>query len=123
MIARTAAMSPSRTLRRTVTRHRRSSIQEDAMTIDWWSETDGSILACLREVGAVSPAEIGRRLGISEGEATTFVCTLVAQGKVRIGLVELNDEEARASRPPKGTPASADADAMAWLDGCTVEGS
>jgi DNA-binding Lrp family transcriptional regulator len=67
---------------------------------DWWSETDRSILECLREAGPVSPGDLGRRVGISEGEATAFLCMLATQGKVRIRLAELNDE--RAGSPTNG---------------------
>jgi winged helix-turn-helix DNA-binding protein len=34
---------------------------------DWWTELESEILNCLEHAGAVTPAEIGRRLGISEG--------------------------------------------------------
>jgi hypothetical protein len=63
------------------------------MTEDWWAETDNAILQCLRERGAMSPADLARRLGISPGESTTFVCLLAAQGKVKVSLVELNEEK------------------------------
>jgi hypothetical protein len=37
----------------------------------------------------MDPAEIGRRLGISEQAASSLLWSLAAQGKVRIRLVEL----------------------------------
>ncbi len=58
--------------------------------IDWWSETDAAILDCLRRHGAMSPIDLGRRLGVSEGEMTAFLAMLVREGKVSIRLVELN---------------------------------
>ncbi len=67
------------------------------MDNDWWGETDDSLLACLRDGGAMSPAEIGLRLGISAREATAFICMLATQGKVSIRLVELADREPRRS--------------------------
>ena len=48
----------------------------------------------------MSPAELGRRVGMSEGEATTFLATLIREGRVRMHLVEAGgpltgDREAR----------------------------
>ena len=60
---------------------------------DLWADTDRDILQCLRDRGAMSPSDLGRRLGISPGESTTLVCLLAAQGKVKIRLVELDEEE------------------------------
>lgn len=56
---------------------------------DWWTEIDNDILACLAGEGALAPAEIGFRLGISEGATTSLLSMLVREGKVRICLVEL----------------------------------
>ena len=64
-----------------------------SMIEDWWADTDRAILQCLRERGAMSPVELARRLGISPGESTTLVCLLAAQGKVKVRLVELEEEE------------------------------
>ena len=63
--------------------------------LDLWTETDGAVLECLRDAGAMSPGDLGKRVGISEGEAVAFLCMLARLGKVRIRLVELNDEPAR----------------------------
>jgi hypothetical protein len=37
----------------------------------------------------MDPAEIGRRLGVSADAASSWLCSLVMQGKVRIRLVEV----------------------------------
>ena len=66
--------------------------------IDWWKETDSAILECLRRHGAMSPAALGRHLGMSEGEATAFLAMLVREGKVSIRLVELNTVSQEAAR-------------------------
>ena len=58
---------------------------------DWWAGLDGEILRCLREGGPSTPAEVGRRLGVSESAATSLLCVLAGAGKVRISLVEPND--------------------------------
>ncbi|SRR6266545_6503051 len=59
--------------------------------IDWWTETDSAILDCLRQAGPMSPADLARRVALSEGEVTHFVSMLVREGKVRIRLIELTD--------------------------------
>lgn len=61
----------------------------------WWTETDGKILQQLEMTGAMAPHEIARGLGISEGEATAFLCMLAREGKVRIRLVEAVPVESR----------------------------
>ena len=54
----------------------------------WWSDVDGQIVGLLERDGAMTPVELGRALGLSEGEATAFLCMLAGEGKVRIRLVE-----------------------------------
>lgn len=56
--------------------------------VDWWSEIEHAIVECLNRDGAMSPRELGRQVGISEGEATLFLCMLAREGKVRICAVE-----------------------------------
>ena len=68
--------------------------------VDWWSETEHAIVQCLASGGAMGPGELGRRIGISEGEAIAFLCMLVRERKVSIRLVGLNDEP--ASRMAQG---------------------
>jgi len=55
---------------------------------EWWSELDDAVLACLREPGGMSPGEIGRRLGMSEGAAASVLVMLAREGRVRIARVE-----------------------------------
>jgi len=64
------------------------SMGEDLAMVDWWSETEHDIVECLHRDGAMSPAELGRRVGVSETEAAMFLCMLAREGKVRIRLVE-----------------------------------
>jgi len=68
--------------------------------VDWWSETEDAIVKCLGTGGAMSPGELGRRVGISEGEAIAFLCMLARERKVSIRLVGLNEEP--ASRVARG---------------------
>jgi hypothetical protein len=63
------------------------------MIEDWWAETDNAILQCLRERGPMSPIDLANQLGMSSGESTTIVCLLAAQGKIKVRLVELAEEE------------------------------
>jgi hypothetical protein len=62
------------------------------MIENWWAETDDAIVQCLRERGAMSPADLAQRLGITPGESTAFVCLLAAQGKVKLRLVEASED-------------------------------
>ena len=58
-----------------------------AIVDDFWADLDRDILSCLA-MGPISPGEIGRRLGISEGAAASCLSLLAAEGRVRICLVE-----------------------------------
>jgi DNA-binding Lrp family transcriptional regulator len=55
---------------------------------DWWA-VDHEILDCLAGHGEMTPAEISRCLGLSEGEAMSLLAMLVREGKVRICQVAL----------------------------------
>ena len=54
----------------------------------WWTEIEEEVLACLRGNGAMPPAEVGRRLGVSEDSAVSLLSILARRGRVRICLVE-----------------------------------
>ena len=60
---------------------------ETAVVEDFWGDLNRDILSCLA-MGPISPSEIGRRLGISEGAAASCLSLLAAEGRVRICLVE-----------------------------------
>jgi DNA-binding Lrp family transcriptional regulator len=53
----------------------------------WWEAVDRDTLRCLSEHGPMSPAELGKQLGISEEGAASLVSHLAREGKVRICLV------------------------------------
>jgi hypothetical protein len=74
-----------------------------AMINEWWAETDNAILQCLRERGAMSPAELARSIGITSGESTALLCMLAAEGKIKVRLVALDEEEPcfPAAAPPR----------------------
>jgi predicted HTH transcriptional regulator len=65
-------------------------LEETAMadSEDWWGTVDADTLRCLTENGPMTPAELGKRLGISEDGATSLVSHLAREGRVRICLVE-----------------------------------
>jgi hypothetical protein len=68
--------------------------------VDWWSETEHAIVECLGSAGPMSPEGLAQSLGISEGEATAFLCMLAREKKIVIHLVGLKDEA--AGRSPRG---------------------
>ena len=57
--------------------------------IEWSTKLEDEILNCLRRTGITTPAEVGRRLRISEAAAQSLLTILVQEGKVRMCLVEL----------------------------------
>jgi hypothetical protein len=60
---------------------------DTAIVEDFWADLNRDILNCL-SMGPISPGEIGRRLGISEGAAASCLSLLASEGRVRICLVE-----------------------------------
>jgi hypothetical protein len=54
----------------------------------WWNEIDDQVQDCLRN-GAMTPAEIGRQLGLSESAVASVLSLLAQEGKLRIAQVEL----------------------------------
>ena len=68
--------------------------------VDWWSETEHAIVECLENDGPMSPEDLAQRVGMSEGDATAFLCMLAREKKVRIRLVDLKN--APASRLARG---------------------
>jgi hypothetical protein len=64
---------------------------------DWWSDLDTAVLECLKDAGPTGPGEVAERLGMSETAATSLLCMLAKQRKVRICLVE--HMEARQTEP------------------------
>jgi len=58
------------------------------MIPDLWTEIDDAVLKCLA-IGEATPADIGRRLGISEAAVVSVVAILAAEGRVRVCRVAL----------------------------------
>ena len=58
-------------------------------SIDFWGELDADVLRCLAEhQGGMTPAEIGRSIGISEQAVSSIIGMLAETGRVRITSVE-----------------------------------
>lgn len=54
-------------------------------SIDFWSDLDADVLRCLGErQGEMTPAEIGRDLGMSERAVCSILGMLAEAGRVRI---------------------------------------
>jgi DNA-binding transcriptional regulator LsrR (DeoR family) len=60
----------------------------DQYTGDWWADLHQEVLDCLALTGRSTPAEVGRRLGMSESGATSLLAMMAREGKVRIAVVE-----------------------------------
>ena len=57
---------------------------------DYWSELDADVLRCLREhPDELTPAHIGKRLGMSAAAVCSILGMLAEAGKVRICSVEM----------------------------------
>ena len=61
----------------------------------WWSEIDREVQRCLERNGAMTPAEIGRQLGLSESAVSSVLSMLAQEGKCRIARVELTPGQDR----------------------------
>jgi hypothetical protein len=73
----------------------------------WWSDLDEAVLGCFTQGRPLAPAEIGRKLGISEAGVASLLAMLAREGKVRITLVELCDA-AKPERLGSGGPRRSD---------------
>jgi len=68
--------------------------------VDWWSESEHAIAACLGSNGPMSPENLAQRVGISECETTAFLCMLAREKQISIRLVGLKG--APAGQPTRG---------------------
>ena len=59
------------------------------MLSELWRELDDAVLEYLA-LGEATPAEIGKRLGVSEGAAVSILAMLATEGRVRICRVGLS---------------------------------
>jgi hypothetical protein len=63
--------------------------EEYRMLPESWRELDDAVLEYLA-LGEATPAEIGKRLGMSERSAVSIIAMLANEGRVRICRVGLN---------------------------------
>jgi predicted HTH transcriptional regulator len=56
---------------------------------EWMKSVEESILRLVKDKGSGSPEEIASILGISEKNATTFLCRMVEEGALKITGVEV----------------------------------
>jgi DNA-binding Lrp family transcriptional regulator len=63
----------------------------------YWDEIDSELLACLATRGSMTPAEIGRRLTMSEEAVVSLLAMLASEGRVRLGVVESVEPRALAA--------------------------
>jgi len=54
---------------------------------DWWSGIEREVYECLERHGELSPAELGRQLGMPEAATASLLALLSANGKIRISRV------------------------------------
>jgi hypothetical protein len=62
----------------------------------WWNEIDEQIQKVLVRTGGMSPADLGREVGLSEAATVSVLSRLATEGKIRIARVEMPRE--RSSR-------------------------
>ena len=72
--------------------------------IDWWSETEHAVVDALASAGPMSPQDLARRIGMSEGETIAYLCMLARERKVAIQLVDLTPSMSRPGRPREQKP-------------------
>jgi plasmid stabilization system protein ParE len=64
----------------------------------WWNEIDEQIEKALGRTGGMTPADLGREIGLSEAATVSVVSRLAAEGRIRIMRVEMvRDHISRAS--------------------------
>ena len=64
-----------------------------------WDEIEEEVLGCITCGRSMSPGEIGAKLGMSEEAATSLLCLLALDRKVRISLVSVDEPIADADVP------------------------
>jgi DNA-binding Lrp family transcriptional regulator len=63
----------------------------------WWDEIDEQIEKALVRMGAMTPGDLAREIGLSEGATVSLLSRLAAEGRIRIARVELGRTCTRAS--------------------------
>jgi hypothetical protein len=63
----------------------------------WWDEIDGQIEKALLRTGAMSPCDLAREIGLSEGATVSVLSRLAAEGRIVIARVDVARAQARIS--------------------------
>ena len=63
----------------------------------WWDEIDEQIEKALVRMGATTPGDLAREIGLSEGATVSLLSRLAAEGRIHIARVELPHAHARIS--------------------------
>ena len=58
----------------------------------WWNEIDEQIDKALVRAGGMTPGDLGREIGLSEGATVSVLARLAAEGRIRIVRVEATRE-------------------------------
>ena len=58
----------------------------------WWNEIDEQIEKALVRAGGMTPADLGREVGLSEAATVSVLSRLAVEGKIRIARVESTRE-------------------------------
>jgi DNA-binding Lrp family transcriptional regulator len=63
----------------------------------WWDEIDAQIEKALVRTGTMTPGDLAREIGLSEGATVSVLSRLAAEGRIRIARVEMPRERALIS--------------------------
>jgi DNA-binding Lrp family transcriptional regulator len=55
----------------------------------WWDEIDEQIEKALVRTGAMTPGDLAREIGLSEGATVSVLSRLATEGRINIARVEL----------------------------------
>ena len=58
---------------------------------DWWNDVEEDVLRCLDRRKRTAPADVAKRLGMSEEAAVSLLAMLAREGRVKICLVSSPD--------------------------------
>jgi hypothetical protein len=74
-------------------------VEEGNARDGWWNELDEAVMGCLASGDAMEPAEISRRIGLSEAAVVSLLTLLITEGRVRICRVAATAAPSMTGRP------------------------
>jgi hypothetical protein len=74
----------------------------DGTMNEWWTEIEDDILSGLAGNGAMTPAELGSKIGMSEAATVSVLSMLAHEGRIRVCLVEASPR--RSAAVPRVAP-------------------